>query len=130
MRKKKRIILMCLALVLGAYILPSLYVSAKVYSIARSSYLNYGRDNPYTEVVSDEIYERICYRSDRATTEKEFMLFPITYFWGGKAQTTYWYSYGAFDESGGIYGSRNVPIHITLELNRGSWVITNSYEHP
>jgi len=136
MKRTKRKILIFFFSLLLLYMVPSIYVSAKVYTIARSSYDSYGNLNPYSDIVSDETFRKLCYRSDvtlfdQTATEKDFMIFPITYFWDGAAKTTYWYSYEAQDEKGeGVSGSRNVPVYITLHLIQGKWRITDHYEHP
>ena len=134
MKRAKKVILLCLAALLTLYLIPSIYVSAKVYTIARSTDQSFGENNPYSEVVSDEIYKEMSYRcppeSERGSVEREkdTMWFPITYFWAGEAKTTYWYSYEVFFADGQWAGSWNIPMHVTLRLVDGKRTVTDFYE--
>ncbi|MDF2838379.1 MAG: hypothetical protein K0S60_82 [Evtepia sp.] len=139
MKKRNKITLICLGALLSLYIIPSLYVSAKVFAIERYSFHNSGQNNPYKEIVSDEIYNKMSRRDgylyitdqNPTVTEHKRTSFPITYFWDGEAKTIYWYSKDVYDAQGkNISGSRNVPVHITLQLLNRKWVITDFYEHP
>ncbi len=138
--KKRKILIISILVILVIYLIPSIYLSTKVFTIARSSYKNFGENNPFPEVVSGEIYERMSYRKshylavagiDQAVEEKDFMTVPITIWWGKKANATYWYSYETYYKNGeSLSGSRNVPVHITLYLVDGKWIIADFYEAP
>lgn len=139
-RKKKIIMIFLCCFLLGAYLIASsIYVSNKVHTIVQSSYDNYGRDNPFQEIVSDDIYKKISYRNrhsdmtehDPFATERNSLSFPITYFWGGKAKTTYKYSYSVYNGNGEcVGGSWNVPVYFILRLENGKWVVTDFHEPP
>lgn len=130
MKKRYKITLICLGALLSLYIIPSLYVSAKVFSIERFSFHNCGQNNPYKEIVSDNIYAKMGYKDqDPNVTNRKFTTFPITYFWDGEARSMYWYSQEVYNSDGkNISGSWNIPVYITLKLVDGKWVITNFYE--
>lgn len=123
MTKRRKIILACLALLLSCYLIPSIYISAKVYTIARNSYDHYGEDNPFSEIIADEFYKKMSHRYRLKSNEKEYniMPFPMTYFADGGAKTTYRY----WSNRG-----HNIPVYVTLALEGWKWVVVGLYEPP
>jgi hypothetical protein len=125
MNKPNKIILICLEALLSLYFIPSLYVSVKVFEIEPRRYHNYGQNNPYKDILSDEIFYKMSRRDlDPNVTNRKFTTFPITYFWDGEARSIYWYSQEVYNSDGkNISGSWNIPVYITLKLVDGKWVI-------
>lgn len=60
--KKKLVvkIVFCIAI---AYIAESIIISVQIGRIVKSSYINMGKNNPYTYMISNKDYERMSYRS-------------------------------------------------------------------
>lgn len=152
-KKKTPLIIGCLlALPIFIYGCFSYSVSGQVDQILESSYQNFGYGNPYQEIVSDEIYARLCPRDksyrytgydemgkalepfqkpDMSGIEEKYRrTFPITYFWDGKAKTTLWYTYEVSQNGKRDSGSWNIPVYLTLERVNGNWVVTDHYEPP
>lgn len=152
-RKKTLLTIGCLlALPIFIYGCFSHSVSSQVDQILENSYQNFGYGNPYQEIVSDEIYARLCprYKSYRymghdemgnalasfqnpdmrGVVEKYRRTFPITYFWEGKAKTTFWYTCEIYVDGKLYRASISIPVYLTLERMDGKWVVTDLDEPP
>lgn len=148
-KMKTPLIIGCLlALPIFIYGCFSYSVSGQVDQILESSYQNFGYDNPYQEIVSDRIYARLCHRYDSycyeldcpGITPKQDLhdniveeyrrTFPITYFWEGKAKTTFWYTCQIYVDGKLYRASISIPVYLTLERVDGNWVVTDHYEPP
>ncbi|MPN23804.1 hypothetical protein SDC9_171197 [bioreactor metagenome] len=139
MKKGKKMILLCLAVLFLLYICESVYIGAKVFAMVKGSYATYGGDNTYADMVSDEIYRKMCYRNgylissqgNPSVKEINRLLFPLACHWitGGKA--TYWYTYEIYDDSNELVGgSWNIPVTITVEFSGSRLIVTDYYEAP
>ena len=137
--KMKKVAVICAAALILLYIAESVAVSVALRGIVKSSYDSYGADNPYRATISDDIYERMCYRRGYTTSsadgpnasERETLLGPVALHWfcGGKA--LYWYWYEIYDASGALAGgSAGIPVTLDFALSSGSLLITNYYEAP
>lgn len=139
MKKKIRIILICLIAFAILYVGESLYISKKVHSIVVNSYDNYGKTNTKSAIVSDDIYNRMCYRSDYSVSsqnnpeviEKNKLDFPLTIHWFFGGKVYYHYTYEIEDKNGEVLaGSSGIPVTVDVKLSNGKWIITNKYEAP
>lgn len=133
LRKEILKIILVPAVLLLLYSAVSFHFNKTVYDIAKSSYANYGENNPYGHIVSDEDYHRMGYRvwfdnREGVTKEENKMTFPITYLRDGKIKTTYWYSYACYRGEECCGGSWDIPITVTFSLVDGLWCITDCYE--
>lgn len=136
---KKKIMIALLLLFCFFYISVNLFLNVKLSNIRRASYEAMGQNNPYSSVISDEDFEKMCYRNDlflkdneaTALLEEESFSTPIfTIHWFFGAKSFYWYTYEALNGEEVIRGSWNVPIFVTWEFQHGKWVITDFYEAP
>lgn len=139
MKKAGIIVLICLGVLLLGYIGESIYVSSRVYVAVKDSYLTYGEGNSQSELVTDEMYQRLCYRdgylvstkTDSSLQETNKLLFPITIHWFVGGKTTYWYTYAVYDTAGECRGgSWNIPVTVTVAWEEGKLRITDYYEAP
>jgi hypothetical protein len=139
MGKGKKAILIGLGLVVVLYVAESLYISSKVYSVIKASYASYGESGAYEDIVSDEIFARMCYRKGYSISSKDVsgaketnkLSFPFTYHYFVCGSSTYKYSYFIYDESGKMAGgAREILVTVSVCLQKGRWVITDYYEAP
>lgn len=141
-KRKKDIlktILICIGLIVILYMAESLYISSKVYSVVKASYDSYGEGGDYGDIVSDEIFARMCYRNGHIISSKDVpeaketnkLSFPFTYHWFFGGKSTYKYTYCIYNEDGSIAGgSSEVPVTVSICLHNGRWVINDYYEAP
>lgn len=105
-------------------------------TIINRSYADYGFNNPYSNIISDEFYFRCCDRSgfrgvytDIGLTEKHRLTIPFVFHWfvGGKA--VYIYSYEIYENGHVIGGAWRTPVWFTMDFTRKPWV-TDVYREP
>ena len=136
---KIRVWVIILASILILYIAESVVIGVQINKILNSSYDNLGENNPYPEMVSDEIYRNMCYRRVHLSVVKEgqeytesnvrFPVFALHWITGGKA--FYNYSHTVSTISGeGISGSLRITCTVTFKMDGLTPVITDFYEPP
>lgn len=139
MGKGKKAVLIIIGLIFVLYISESVYISSKVHSVVKASYDSYGESKAYEDIVSDEIFSRMCYRKGHIISSKDApeaketskLSFPFTYHWFFGGKSTYKYSYCIYNEDGSIAsGSRDIPITVSVCLWNGRWAINDYYEAP
>lgn len=140
MNMKKKVLFLAVFLLIS-YGIFSLRLSYQVNRILDSSYQNYGRNNPYQDIVSDSIYCRMCYRhmgcrfelvnlkDGQTVKEENARTFPITYFWGGKVKTFFSYKYKAYVD-GELVRSNSNTFTFTLQFVNGKWIISDMFDPP
>lgn len=143
-KRTKKILLICILVVVLLsltilYIGESIYVNNTVHAIVLESYNTYGENNIYSDIVTDEIFARMCYRngypvsSKGRTDVKEInsLSFPSTIHWIFGGTATYWYCYEIYDENGELSGgSWEIPVTITFEIQQGKLKIVDYFEAP
>lgn len=107
-----------------------LYISFQINEILNESYNSYGKNNKYTDIVSDDIFNVMCYRNREHRKynniyEKNWRSFPLTLVFLNKAYSIYRYTYiSSFAKS------YDIPVTIYLEFKNFKWVIVGKYENP
>jgi len=143
MKKIFKIIIVCLAIVLVLYISESLYISTKVHSLVEESYNTYGLMNTKSNMVSTDIYNKMCYRitqehldsypiSRSNVTEYNKLNFPSTLHWFFGGKVYYQYSYEARDKNNEslLEGSWDIGVTVDYKLLNWKFEITDYYEAP
>ena len=134
--KAKQIVKIALAIVTAIYIIEGLYLSFMLNTVVNQSYADYGFNNPYSNIISDEFYSRCCDRAgfrgvytDTGLMEKYRRTIPFVLHWfvGGKA--VYIYSYEIYENGHVIGGAWRTPVWFTMDFTRKPWV-TDAYQVP
>ena len=128
-----RKILLALAILLVLYLIPCVYVSARLHGLVQRSYDFFGENNPNPSVICNEAYADLnCRAPEEVTMAKDQCFrhtFPLTVLWPGGGKSVYWYTFEATDANGSLLtGSWHVDMHITYRFQNGHWVVTDVYE--
>ena len=128
-----RKILLVLAILLVLYLIPCVYVSARLHGLVQHSYDSFGKNNPNPSVISDEAYAALNCRTPEqvivAEKQRFRHTFPLTVLWPGGGKSLYWYSFEATHANGTLLtGSWHIDMHITYQFQNGHWVVTDVYE--
>ncbi len=130
MKKIIKVNLVLSIILLLVYIAQCLYISFEVNEILNESYNSYGGSNKYADVVSNDIFNMLCYRNREhreynGIYEHNRRSFPLTLVFFGKAYSKYKYTYvSAFTKS------YDVPVTVYLKFKNFKWVIVDKYENP
>lgn len=130
MKKIIKIGLVFSIFLLLVYTAQCLYISFKVNEILNESYGSYGENNMRKDIVSDDIFDMLCYRNREHREyndiyEQNYRSFPLTLVLFNKAYSIYKYTYiSAFTKS------YNVPITIYWEFRNLKWIIVDKHENP
>lgn len=136
MKKTMIRILIPISILCIIYISQCVYLSFKLDKVVQASYNSYGEVNNYSDIVSDEIFDRLNYRRYEneysvPSIEKNIKTFPITLWFKNRAYSKYKYTYKRVDYEGhSLCGSYEVPVTITWEWKNFKWIITGKYELP
>lgn len=133
-RNKK--ISLCILTALFIYLIVSIMISIQMNYIVTASNSNYEAENTFNSIISDEDFQRLCFRSDRSVemetnpemAEKISRTPTITLHWFSGAKSYYWYSYELSDANRIVNASSNIPVTITSKYQNGKWVVTNIFE--
>lgn len=127
-----RKILLALAILLVLYLIPCVYVSARLHGLVQRSYDFFGENNPNPSVISNEAYADLnCRAPEEVTMAKDQCFrhtFPLTVLWPGGGKSVYWYSYESLDAKGSLMtGAWDSGVLISYSFQDGSLHITDVF---
>lgn len=128
----------CLVILLLIYLTPAILISMQMNKLIEASNADLVGENPYTDLISNENFDRLCYRDRGPWAEKNegsyylkelmFRTPVVSVHWFSGAKSYYIYTYEISNEYKTIRGSWNIPVTITSKLQKGKWVVTNVFE--
>ncbi len=130
-------VLLTFSLIVVIYISICISLSSKLNYLVDLSYQTHGQiPEELKSVISEEKfylldYRRSCPKGRGKITEEYSYTFPITFLWGNKAYSEYYFTYKKFDEYEGLVaGGCNVRIKVNWEFKDGKWEIIGVFEQP
>lgn len=137
-KKLAKAALTILAVIVSAYVIISVIIGIRIGAIVRSSNTNLGIDNPYSSIISDKDYGRLCQRHpdlrdpdpDIKYQEKHFITPVITLYslTQGRAYFLYWYE--IYEDGLLGSGSWHIPVTVYFEFDGFDLKVTRVYEAP
>ncbi len=137
--KQKNIYIFILAFIV-IYLFWAIKIDFEVRNIVRKSYENYGDNVLDYDIVSSDIFERMCYRNgyrvssknNQNVSEVNELSLPIAIHWFAGAKVYYWYTYEISDkQTGELYGgSYNILVSLTVKYTLTGLNVIDYYEAP
>mgnify|MGYP007026051438 CR=1 FL=1 len=129
-----RKILLALAILLVLYLIPCVYVSARLYQMIQSSHDTAGKNNTYTDVISDQWYDALrCSTPDKSEDPAidkvvRHCIFPVTFLYPGGGKSIYLHSHDAYAANGSlICGEELHGILVSYQFQNGALHVTDVF---
>ena len=129
---------MGLAALVVLYAAFGVYLGSMIKEIMTSAFEAeaYAVNNPYSDIISDEYYNRYVHRARHdfsqpgASYEYQLSPLPVVVHWFAGARVCIWYDDHYEDDTGRMSGSSGVPVLFTLAWQDGGWRVVDFYEAP
>lgn len=129
-----RKLLLALAILLVLYLIPCVYVSARLYQMIQASHNSAGKNNPYAAVISDQWYDALrCSTPDKSEDPAvdnvvTQCIFPITILYPGGGKSIYLHAHNAYAADGSLICGEDLHgILVSYQFQDGSLHITDVF---